>query len=158
MEGISGVTWLLRTWRWLRGHRAGAWSWGGLAAIGALALWQAVSGVQGWLEGRDDATRAAAEAEAALADRDARIAALEAELAARAEAAAVLRAHNRRLESLAAERAGLIRDLQSMEGADAPLSDYLRDAAGRLWGQPASIEPAPRPGPASGRDSADADR
>jgi hypothetical protein len=130
------VTWLLRLWGLLRGvdPRSAA-----LPAIIGLAIIGVVTGavaVNQWLNTRDDAARAMAEAEAALATRDARIVALEAEIDARADAANVLRAHARRLERVAAERADLIRDLQSMEGADAPLSDYLRDAAGRLWRQP----------------------
>jgi len=47
---------------------------------------------------------------------------------ARAEAEAAARA-----EAEAVRWAALAREIQSMEGRDAPLSDHLRGAAGRLW-------------------------
>lgn len=63
-------------------------------------------------------------------------ASLDASMAAlnqREEAAAVLRAHVERLEQSNRERGERLRELQQLEGRDAPLSDHLRDAAGILW-------------------------
>jgi len=113
-------------WRWLRGRLGRSGAMPGLVGLALLGLAAGGLAVNAWLDARDAAARARVEAEA-------RITALEAELAARAEAAAVLRAHNRRLAADAAARAALIRELQSMEGADAPLSDFLRGAGERLW-------------------------
>lgn len=42
-------------------------------------------------------------------------------------------AHIKRMEAENARWAETLRDLQSMEGRDAPLSDHLSRAAGRLW-------------------------
>ncbi|AZB54422.1 hypothetical protein EBL89_03460 [Cereibacter sphaeroides] len=56
-----------------------------------------------------------------------------AQLAQRAEADAVHRAYIARLEEERARWGDLTRDLQSMEGRDAPLSDHLGRAARRLW-------------------------
>jgi hypothetical protein len=71
---------------------------------------------------------------------DAAAAALRAELATTAaalaqveEAARVHRAHLKRLDQLTADSAATRNDLITMEGADAPLSPYLRAASGRLW-------------------------
>ena len=53
---------------------------------------------------------------------------------AQVEAAdAVHRAHLTRMEGEAARWDALLTDLQTMEGGNAPLSDYLRHAAGRVW-------------------------
>lgn len=48
-------------------------------------------------------------------------------------AAAVHRAHIQRLERITADAVTLDREFQQEEGADAPLDDYLRRGAGRLW-------------------------
>jgi hypothetical protein len=50
-----------------------------------------------------------------------------------AEAAAVHRAYITQMEDEARRWTALENDLLTMEGADAPLSDYLRGAAGKLW-------------------------
>lgn len=84
------------------------------AAVLALAAW-------GWHQ-RDRAL----EAEAGLAAAEQRIAGYEA-------AAAVHRAHIQRLEQITADAVVLDREFQEQEGADAPLDDYLRNGAGRLW-------------------------
>lgn len=50
------------------------------------------------------------------------------------EVAARIRAEQDRIQAdLRADADQLDHDLSTQEGADAPLSDYLRDAAGRLW-------------------------
>lgn len=54
-------------------------------------------------------------------------------IADNAQAAAVHRAWIERLQGMQANQDALQRDLQAMEGRDAPLSDHLRAAAGRLW-------------------------
>ena len=100
------------------------WRWaaigGAVAAAGlAVALW--------WVE-RD---RGALKAD--LATAGASLASAQAALSQAEEAARVHRAY---LDQAEKERAGfdkLRNELIKMEGADAPLSDYLRDAAGRLW-------------------------
>ncbi|WP_143542815.1 hypothetical protein [Cereibacter azotoformans] len=61
------------------------------------------------------------------------LATARAQLAQRAEADAVHRAYIARLEEERARWGDLTRDLQSMEGRDAPLSDHLGRAARRLW-------------------------
>lgn len=58
---------------------------------------------------------------------------LQLELAERAQADAVHRAYIARLEDERTRWAATARELQSMEGRDAPLSDHLRRAAGVLW-------------------------
>ena len=77
---------------------------------------------------------------ASLANAAAQVASLQTDLAAAQaarewakEATAVHRAHLDRMmrQRAAYEAAG--RDLQMMEGQDAPLSDLLGTAAGRLW-------------------------
>jgi hypothetical protein len=57
----------------------------------------------------------------------------EAQVGAYAEAARVHAAHVARLQALLADATATDFDLQQMEGGDAPLSDYLGAAAGRLW-------------------------
>lgn len=57
----------------------------------------------------------------------------EARVAAYAEAAELRRQQDARQARLRAEAQDLDHDLATGEGANAPLSDYLRDAAGRLW-------------------------
>lgn len=95
-------------------------SWAIIAAL-LLALG---AGVQTYrLQGlRADYTAQARE----LADK-------EAIIADNAQAAAVHRAWIDRLEGMRTDQDALLRDLQAMEGRDAPLSDHLRAAAGRLW-------------------------
>lgn len=93
------------------------WGVAGLALAAALAA---------GLLYRGEARIRAAQAET--------IARLEAQAEAQAEALAVHRAHRARLEAMTHRQADLIRDLADMEGANAELSDYLRRAAGRVWG------------------------
>lgn len=57
----------------------------------------------------------------------------ESRVAAYAEAAELRRQSDARQAQLRAEAQALDHDLSTTEGADGPLSDYLRDAAGRLW-------------------------
>lgn len=67
--------------------------------------------------------------EAARADLDearARVAAFE-------EAARIHARHVASLQAARDEAAALDRELAEGEGADAPLSDYLRRGAGRVW-------------------------
>lgn len=61
------------------------------------------------------------------------LAAAEARTAAFEEAARIHGRHVAQLEAASAEAAALDRELQEGEGADAPLSDYLRGGAGRVW-------------------------
>ncbi len=63
----------------------------------------------------------------------ARATAAEAQVAGYAEAAQVLADERARLARLAEDAAAQDRALQDMEGADAPRSDYLGAASGRLW-------------------------
>lgn len=63
----------------------------------------------------------------------ARAEAAESRLVAWAEAARIRADHDRRLARLHDEAVALDHILANREGGDAPLSDYLRDAAGRLW-------------------------
>jgi len=72
-------------------------------------------------------------AERRIADLEAEIAEVEAEIAEGAEAARIVADYTRQLQDVAAERAELIRDLTTMEGLDAPLSDPAADVARRLW-------------------------
>jgi hypothetical protein len=74
-----------------------------------------------WQQGRADRATARADAAESLSQGYQEAAAMRAKQDA---AQAILRA----------DAAVLDRDLESMEGADAPLSDYLGTAAGRLWG------------------------
>lgn len=57
----------------------------------------------------------------------------EAQVSAYAEAARMRADQDRRQDQLRREAAELDHDLATQEGADAPLSDYLSGAAGRLW-------------------------
>lgn len=86
----------------------------------ALALALALGGWGAWQRGR---------AVAALE----RAVAAEALVAGYAEAARMRAVQDARLARLREDAAALDRDLQTQEGADAPLSGYLGDAAGRLW-------------------------
>ncbi len=76
-----------------------------------------------------------AELTAALDAARVEIATHRAALAQAQEAARVHRAYLTRLEGERARWNGIERDLQSMEGHDAPLSDLLRAAAVRLYGE-----------------------
>ena len=73
-----------------------------------------------WQQNRADRATARAEAAEALSQGYQETAAMRAKQDA---AQAILRVN----------AAALDRDLEAMEGADAPLSDYLDHAAGRLW-------------------------
>lgn len=61
------------------------------------------------------------------------VASAEAERQRAAQARDIAQAHYLRMAKEAEDWAELTRDLQTMEGRDAPLSDHLRSAAGRLW-------------------------
>lgn len=61
------------------------------------------------------------------------VASAEAERQRAAQARDIAQAHYLRMAKEAEDWAGLSRELQTMEGRDAPLSDHLRSAAGRLW-------------------------
>ncbi|WP_243612919.1 hypothetical protein [Shimia aestuarii] len=95
-----------------------------VAGAAGLAIWWLVSVVQERAELRADLTiekRERIAAQTALKDAE--------------EAARVHRAWLRRLEDERAEYEALRRDLINMEGGDEALSDYLRGAGERLWGQ-----------------------
>ena len=99
----------------------------GIATAGLIALATAAAGTLLWQ--RAELARSAAlivTLSRDLADTTAILAQAQA-------AAAVHRAHIERLAAEATAWAQLTRDLQSMEGRDAPLSDHLRAAAGKLW-------------------------
>ncbi len=49
------------------------------------------------------------------------------------EAAKIHAAYAARRDELARQNADLARELADMDGRDAPLSDHLRAAAGRVW-------------------------
>ncbi|AJE46007.1 hypothetical protein [Celeribacter indicus] len=87
----------------------------------AAALAAALLGLWGWAQ----ATRAKA--------LEARLEAAEAAIAGYEEAARIRRKTDRVLEQLRGEAAQLDTYLDTMEGGDAPLSDFLSDAARRLW-------------------------
>ena len=89
-----------------------------LAVLSVVALWQ-----------RAELAQAAA-ANAALTRDLATARAIQAQAE---EAAAVHRAHLARIATEAEAWADLTRDLQEMEGRNAPLSDHLGAVAGRLW-------------------------
>lgn len=61
------------------------------------------------------------------------VASAEAERQRAAQARDIAQAHYLRMAKEAEDWADLTRDLQTMEGRDAPLSDHLRGAARRLW-------------------------
>lgn len=79
--------------------------------------------------------RERAELTAALDAARVEIATHRAALAQAQEAARVHRAYLDRMEGERARWNGIERDLQSMEGHDAPLSDLLRATAVRLYGE-----------------------
>lgn len=91
------------------------------AALGA-AIW--------WLV---DLVRDRDRLDAALQAANAELAAKNAALAQAEEAARVHRVYLDRLEAEQARWAAIERDLQTMEGRDAPLSDLLRVTAERLF-------------------------
>lgn len=103
---------------------------GGLSVIRLAAIVFAFAALLSWaLLLRGNAIEA--QAEAAALSRE--LTGARADLAVAAEANRVHRAHIKRLEAQEAEWDAFARDLQSMEGRDAPLDDDLRAAAGRLW-------------------------
>jgi len=87
---------------------------------GLLALTLALAGWGWWQHRRASAATDRAEAAEALAEGY-RI------------GAAMRAAQDAHLARRRADAAALDHDLQSLEGADAPLDDYLDAAAGRLW-------------------------
>ncbi|WP_284262448.1 hypothetical protein [Roseicyclus amphidinii] len=107
--------------RWLSRHLVGV-----LVALSIGAVATAVTAVTRWL---DDRAAAAVHNDRLVREIDR----LRAENAARAESAAVQRAHAERLAGELAARQRLIDTLTDMEGLDAPLPDPLRDAARLLW-------------------------
>ncbi len=120
------MIWL--TLRWLSRHLVGVLLVTALAGLGTAGI-----AVNRWLHLREARAVEADRAERRIADLEAEIADLEAEIAARAEAARIVADYTRQLQDVAAERAELIRDLTTMEGLDAPLSDPAADVARRLW-------------------------
>ena len=109
--------------RWVSRHLVAVALSVAVAAVGTSTV-----AVHRWVTGREDA--------AVERDRLARqIADLRIEIAARAEAAAVQRAHAERLAREVEARTDRLRQLQSVEGLDAPLPDPLARAAGVLWPQ-----------------------
>lgn len=90
------------------------------ALLAAVALVAAVAGWGAWQRSRAVSAEVRAEAAEAL-------------VAGYAEAARMRAVQDTRLAQLRDDAAALDRDLQEREGADAPLSDYMRDAADRLW-------------------------
>lgn len=61
------------------------------------------------------------------------LAAAREKVAAYQEAARIMSAHVARQDAARAAGAAVDRELQEGVGADAPLSDYLRFGAGRVW-------------------------
>lgn len=98
-----------------------------IIALALVALLAVTAGAALWLRGQ----LIQAHATSAMLARD--LAEARAIAAQQAEAAAVHRAHLDRMQREADQWAALGRELQEMEGRDAPLSDHLRAVAGRLW-------------------------
>lgn len=69
----------------------------------------------------------------ALQEARADLKAAQARVVAFEKAAQIHAGHVARLQAAADDAAALDRELAEGEGADAPLSDYLRRGAGRLW-------------------------
>jgi hypothetical protein len=114
---IAALPALAKAWTALR--RAPGWVWPALAAAGLVAaLWLV------W------AQRDAARAEAA--DWRARHAVAAARLEQVEDAARIHREHIERAEREAARWRQIAEDLQILEGADAPLSPYLRAVLDRV--------------------------
>ncbi|MBZ4023744.1 hypothetical protein CKO11_14920 [Rhodobacter sp. TJ_12] len=90
-----------------------------------LALGAALGGALAW----GHYTSLRADLVATRAD----LAAARAEVSAYAEAVEIRRRSDETQARLREEAAALDHQLEQMEGGDAPLSDYLRTAAGRLW-------------------------
>lgn len=90
------------------------------ALLAAAALLATITGWGVWQRSRAVSAEVRAEAAEAL-------------VAGYAEAARMRAVQDTRLAQLRNDAAALDRDLQEREGADAPLSDYLGTAAGRLW-------------------------
>lgn len=95
-------------------------------AIGALCLAVLSMGAAGYLQWRNWCLR-----EDLGAARRA-LAVKERQLQDAADAARVLDAHLNRMEDERRDLDATVRDLRTKEGYDAPLSDFLRDAYGRL--------------------------
>lgn len=87
---------------------------------GLLAALLAVGGWGWWQHRRAVALEARADAAEALVQ-------------GYAEAAKMRAVQDAQQAALRADAAALDRDLETMEGGDAPLSDYLSGAAGKLW-------------------------
>jgi len=88
-----------------------------MRVIAALLVLVALLAVQTWRLSEAQAARDLAQARAQSFE----------------EAARVHARHVARLAEAQAEAAALDRELQEGVGADAPLSDYLRGGAGRVW-------------------------
>lgn len=95
-------------------------------AIGALCLAVLSMGAAGYLQWRNGHLR-----EDLGAARHA-LAVKERQLQDAVDAARVLDAHINRMEDERRDLDATLRHLRSQEGYDAPLSDFLRDAYGRL--------------------------
>jgi multidrug efflux pump subunit AcrA (membrane-fusion protein) len=99
------------------------------ALIGALVALLGAVGALWWVMGQRDSARA----DAARLQMDLSTARQQIELAA--QTAGIHRAHISRMAKEQGRLTLLLTDLETMEGRDAPVSDYL-DAAGRkLWPQ-----------------------
>jgi hypothetical protein len=95
--------------------------------IAALALLSvAATGWAGWAQHRH------AQAMAELATTQRALAVTQSRLDQVREAGRIAAEHRNRMATEAAQRDALIAELLSQEGADAPLSDYLRAGAGRV--------------------------
>ena len=95
-------------------------------AIGALCLALVAGGAAAYLLWRNGRLREdLGTAKRALAVK-------ERQLEDAADAARVLDAHLNRMEDERRDLDATLRDLRNQEGYDAPLSDFLRDAYGRL--------------------------
>ncbi|SOB97640.1 hypothetical protein SAMN05877809_1027 [Rhodobacter sp. JA431] len=92
-------------------------------------LWLAMAAALGGALAWGHYTRLRADLAATRAD----LAAAQGMVTAYAEAAEIRRRSDEEQTRLREEAAALDHQLESMEGGDAPLSDYLRTAAGRLW-------------------------
>ena len=67
------------------------------------------------------------------ATQRASIAAFKAAKADADQTADIHRAHISRLQDEGRERAARLREIEQLEGGDAPLSDFLRNASGIVW-------------------------
>lgn len=92
----------------------------------ALSLALALGGLAWWLYGRNEALRD----DLAAAERS--LAAKTRQMEQAQEAAAVLDAHLKRMQGERQSLDAELRRLRQLEGYDAPLSPFLRDAFDRL--------------------------